>query len=59
MPAVTLVVIALAGLLLCRAGAPEGADELAEQVPLQSQAERHDDGAKERELGDRLGVRSV
>jgi hypothetical protein len=59
MPAVTLVVVALAGLLLCRAGAAEGADELAEEVPLEPHAERHHDGAEQRELGDRPGVRAL
>jgi O-Antigen ligase len=59
MPAVTLVVIALAGLLLGRAGAPQGVHELAEQRPLEPRAEDRHDGAEERELGDRPGVRAL
>jgi O-Antigen ligase len=59
MPAVTLVVIALAGLLLGRAGAAQSADELAEQRPLEPRAEGHHDGTERRELGERLGVRSA
>jgi hypothetical protein len=59
MPALTLVVVAFAGLLLCRAGAPHGAHELTEERPLEAQAERHDDGAEQHDLGDRLRVRSA
>ncbi|HEX6698610.1 MAG TPA: O-antigen ligase family protein [Solirubrobacteraceae bacterium] len=57
MPAVTLVAVALAGLLLCRAGAADGAHQLGEQGALEAQGQRDDDGAEERELGDRLGLR--
>jgi hypothetical protein len=57
MPAVTLVAVALAGLLLCRAGAADGAHQLGEQAALEAQAQRDDDDAEERELGDRLGLR--
>jgi hypothetical protein len=57
MPAVTLVAVALAGLLLARAGAAEGADQLGEEVALEAQRQHDDDGTEERELGDRLGLR--
>jgi O-antigen ligase/polysaccharide polymerase Wzy-like membrane protein len=57
MPAVTLVAVALAGLLLCRAGAADGADQLDDQSALEAQGQHDDDGAEERELGDRLGLR--
>ena len=57
MPAVTLVAVALAGLLLCRAGAADGADQLGDQAALEAQGQHDDDGAEERELGDRLGLR--
>jgi O-Antigen ligase len=57
MPAVTLVAVALAGLLLPRAGAAEGTDQLGQQVALETQRQHDDDGAEERELGDRLGLR--
>jgi hypothetical protein len=57
MPAVTLVAVALAGLLLCRAGAADGRDELGDEAALQAQARHDDDGAEEHELGDRLGLR--
>jgi hypothetical protein len=57
MPAVTLVAVALAGLLLSRAGAAEGADQLGQEVALETQRQHDDDGAEERELGDRLGLR--
>jgi hypothetical protein len=57
MPAVTLVAVALAGLLLCRAGATDGTDQLGDEAALEAQAQHDDDGAEERELGDRLGLR--
>ena len=57
MPAVTLVAVALAGLLLCRAGAADGGDQLGDEAALEAQGQHHDDGAEERELGDRLGLR--
>jgi hypothetical protein len=57
MPAVTLVAVALAGLLLCRAGAPDGADQLGDEAALEAQAQHDDEGDEERELGDRLGLR--
>ena len=57
MPAVTLVAVALAGLLLCRAGAADGAHQLGDEAALEAQGQHHDDGAEERELGDRLGLR--
>jgi hypothetical protein len=57
MPAVTLVAVALAGLLLCRAGAADRADQLGDQPALEAQGQHDDDGAEERELGDRLGLR--
>ena len=57
MPAVTLVAVALAGLLLCRAGAPDGADQLGDEAALEAQGEHDDGGAEQRELGDRLGLR--
>jgi hypothetical protein len=57
MPAVTLVAVALAGLLLCRAGAADGADQLGDQAALEAQGQHADDGGEERELGDRLGLR--
>jgi hypothetical protein len=59
MPALTLVVVALAGLLLGRAGAAQGAQELAEELPLEPHAEGDHDGAEERELRDRPGVRAL
>jgi hypothetical protein len=57
MPAVTLVAVALAGLLLCRAGAADGGDQLGDETALEAQARHDDDGAEEHELGDRLGLR--
>jgi O-antigen ligase/polysaccharide polymerase Wzy-like membrane protein len=57
MPALTLVAIALAGLLLCRAGAADGADQLADERALEPQAERHDDEAEDPDLDQRLGLR--
>jgi hypothetical protein len=57
MPAVTLVAVALAGLLLCRAGAADGADQLGDEAALEAQGQHDDDDAEERELGDRLGLR--
>jgi len=57
MPAVTLVAVALAGLLLCRAGAPDGADQLGDEAALEAQRQHDDEGAEERDLGDRLGLR--
>jgi O-antigen ligase len=57
MPAVTLAAVVLAGLLLCRAGAADGAHQLGEQGALEAQGQRDDDDAEERELGDRLGLR--
>jgi len=57
MPAVTLVAVALGGLLLCRAGAADGADQLGDQAALEAQGQHADDGGEERELGDRLGLR--
>jgi O-Antigen ligase len=57
MPAVTLVAVALAGLLLCRAGAADGAHQLGDEAALEAQAQHDDDGAEEHELGDRLGLR--
>jgi hypothetical protein len=57
MPALTLVAIVLAGLLLCHARAPDGAGELADQGALEPQAERHDDEAEDPDLDERLGLR--
>ena len=57
MPAVTLVAVALAGLLLCRAGAPDGADQLGDEAALEAEGQHDDEGAEERDLGDRLGLR--
>jgi O-antigen ligase len=57
MPAVTLVAVALAGLLLCRAGAADGADQLGDEAALEAQGEHNDGGAEQRDLGDRLGLR--
>ena len=57
MPALTLVAIALAGLLLCRAGAADSARELAEERALEPQAERHHDQAEDPDLDERLGLR--
>jgi hypothetical protein len=57
MPAVTLVAVALAGLLLCRAGAPDGADQLGDEAALEAQRQHDDEGTEERDLGDRLGLR--
>jgi hypothetical protein len=57
MPAVTLVAVALAGLLLCRAGAPDRADQLGDEAALEAQRQHDDEGAEERDLGDRLGLR--
>jgi hypothetical protein len=57
MPALTLVAIALAGLLLCRAGAADGTRELAEERALEPQAQRQDDEAEDPDLDERLGLR--
>ena len=57
MPAVTLVAVALAGLLLCRAGAPDRADQLGDEAALEAQRQHDDEGAEERDLGDRLCLR--
>jgi O-Antigen ligase len=57
MPAVTLVAVALAGLLLCRAGAPDGADQLGDEAALEAQGQHDDERAEEGDLGDRLGLR--
>jgi hypothetical protein len=59
MPALTLVAVGLAGLLLCRSSAAvaDGRQQLADQRALESQAEHGDDGAEGGELGERLGTR--
>jgi O-Antigen ligase len=57
MPAVTLVAVALAGLILCRAGAADGADQLGDEAALEAHAQHDDEGAEKHELGDRLGLR--
>jgi O-antigen ligase len=57
MPALTLVAIALLGLLLCHAPAPDGPRELADQGALEPQADRHDDEAEDPDLDERLGLR--
>jgi hypothetical protein len=57
MPALTLVAIALAGLLLCRAGPADGAGELAEERALEPQAQGQDDEAEDPDLDERLGLR--
>jgi O-antigen ligase len=59
MPAVTLVAVALAGLLLSRAGAADGADQFGHESALEAEAEHDDGGTEQRELGDRLGLRPV
>jgi hypothetical protein len=58
MPALTGVAIVLAGLLLgcCEAAAAaEGGAELAQEVALEGDARARDDGAEQRELGERSG----
>jgi hypothetical protein len=57
MPAVTLVAVALAGMLLCRAGVADGAHRLGDEAALEMQGQHDHDDAEERELGDRLGLR--
>jgi len=57
MPALTLVAIALLGLLLCHAPAANGPRELADQRALEPQADRHDDEAEDPDLDERLGLR--
>jgi hypothetical protein len=57
MPALTLVAVALAGLLLCRAGAADGARELADESALEPQAQRDHDEAEDPGLDERLGLR--
>jgi O-antigen ligase len=54
MPALTLVAITLAGLLLCAAN---GARELTDEVALEPQAERDDDQAEDPDLDERLRLR--
>jgi hypothetical protein len=54
MPALTLVAIALAGLLLCAAN---GARQLADEVALEPHARRDDDHAEDPDLDERLGLR--
>jgi hypothetical protein len=57
MPALTLVAVALAGLLLCRAGAADGARELADERALEPQAQTDHDEAEDPGLDERLGLR--
>jgi O-antigen ligase/polysaccharide polymerase Wzy-like membrane protein len=59
MPALTLVAVALAGLLLCRspAAVADGRQQLADEGALESQAEQGDERAEDGELGERLGLR--
>jgi hypothetical protein len=59
MPALTLVAVALAGLLLCRAGAADRAGELGHERALERQADRDDDDAEHAQLGESLGLRPV
>jgi hypothetical protein len=57
MPALTLVAIVLAGLLLCRASPADGVEQLAEQRALEPQAQDHDHQAEDADLDKRLGLR--
>ncbi|MCW3048835.1 MAG: hypothetical protein JWO74_3119, partial [Solirubrobacterales bacterium] len=56
MPALTLVAVVLAGVLLggSRPAAPDGARDLGDEPALEGDAERGRDDAEQRELADRL-----